>query len=150
MDIRSMEGVTILAQVSNRTEKDIYVPPDPCGDFWCINGGQNYNPNTYFLCETCSKCAPDAVRMGLVRVPKNSSAAKIQAFNANYLSTLTRMKRIGSYESFSLHGSGPRGTNMLATTMIKKTRVTIILASSVQNVCHPSPWTSNCIFVLWL
>ena len=94
MDIRSMEGVTILNKDKGKTEKDVYIKPEPCGDFWCLNGGQEFNPNTYFLCDYCSKRAPDAVRMGLVRVPQGSSKVKIQAFNANYLSTVARVGRL--------------------------------------------------------
>ena len=87
MDIRSMKNVTILTEKAAKSDKFVYVPPEPCGDFWCLNGGGTVtNPNTYFLCKECSKNAPDAVRMGLVRVPKDANRAKIAAFNANYLS----------------------------------------------------------------
>tara|TARA_B100000900_G_scaffold47704_1_gene35379 strand:- start:250 stop:579 length:330 start_codon:yes stop_codon:yes gene_type:complete len=86
MDLRTMKNVTLLSEKKEAKNKNEYIKPDPCGDFWCLNGGVGKNPNTYFLCKECSKKAPDAVRMGLVRVPKDANRAKIAAFNANYLS----------------------------------------------------------------
>ena len=38
----------------------------------------------------CSSKAPDAVGMGLLRVPAKSTKKKIQTFNANYLSLRVR------------------------------------------------------------
>ena len=58
----------------------------------CMNGGVGKNPNTYYLCEDCSKAAPNAVAMGLVRVPENASLDKNKTFNANYLGLYVRCK----------------------------------------------------------
>lgn len=59
----------------------------------CVNGGKGPNPNTYFLCDICSKAAPNAVAMGLVRVPQRCPPHKIRMFNANYLGLYVRCQK---------------------------------------------------------
>jgi len=94
MDLRNMKNVTILPQAQKQTQSmvptDKFVVPPKCGDPWCLNGTNVRNSNTYWLCDTCSEEAPDAVRMGLTRVPKKTPRPKIKMANANYLSTVLR------------------------------------------------------------
>ena len=99
MDLRNMKNVTILPQPSKKSKvptnstSDGFVAPPMCGDEWCLNGTPAKNANTYWLCETCSAMAPDAVRMGLTRVPKGTPQHKIKTANANYLSTKLRCSK---------------------------------------------------------
>ena len=49
--------------VSTRAPYPVNSVPE-CGDDWCLNGPPGIGNETYFMCETCGKGAPDAIRLG--------------------------------------------------------------------------------------
>ena len=64
----------------------------PCGDGECINGPPHPEFSTYFLCQVCSRRAPDAIALGYALRPKKMKPGDHQKINATVLSAFIRLE----------------------------------------------------------
>ena len=61
-----------------------------CGDAWCVNGPPGPGVSTYFMCENCSKAAPDAIALGYAVKPKKLTPKDHIKINATAMCAFVR------------------------------------------------------------